>query len=860
MLGPAGHAECALVPKHVRSLDTFSLLRFPLSSRSLPALFPFFLRSLPAPLLASLYSSPSEPRRLNVDNYNARKVIYTYPEVMAPSGMSRPSGGFYFRYETNMATTWTKKDAYEAFWSRDTKYINEVVAHTTANAGAKSGEILANYFDFASDKEEAAEYKSLTAQYLALPKAMQSYDVLSAQRNRLVGELKTRLAAHPKYASTASCQSMAADVLVLRGVQAYDLNAPYWPDTIVLGRFDDNAGYVFGNNQVLGGIDLRQRVRVDEACTTPHAEYPVCVAKDTENTQAYPSSGFYNGVSSSFTAANGAQCDKKAIGYYDVDQTSQSANYVSFQLDNAMKVILAGADGYGALTAGTTERGYLYRTVPQFYCQYVFPRMLHGLAAAAVAPSMDVDAAVNLLSPNMISADAKSYVAKMVGKDGTLKSLQKAVYAACLKPSIAGTTGDAALNADIYDAWAWPTTLDLTKVEQDATIADSWAFAGMTAAVVVPTKKARVISKANTKTISESVPYWATPYCYDDGEQLFSFLMESGPYSFPKTASKCMVDMLEQDAWIDYHNKEFDIVFILYNGNSDIYTKVTVQFRSARGGRVYSYILMNSIKIRDHYSTGFDIFRLLLELVVLAAVLLFTWSAIKHIKNEGFWSYMRHGGVINIVGNVFYIINIALWVWICLANSFWKVDKATYFETFDVARANLPRLINQFDRLMLLNSAYAYTNQISMFINIMRVVGYFGFHSRLAVISKTIAKAGGDLKHFFIVFLVLWFLFAFMGHMTIGKRIQAFHTMTWSLQSVALFAFGEFSGFEPIFAYGRMTGVVFFLSTAVFLSLCLCNVLIAILIEGFIEAKVRGDIVCCSCVCVCVCVCVCEQC
>ena len=151
-----------------------------------------------------------------------------------------------------------------------------------------------------------------------------------------------------------------------------------------------------------------------------------------------------------------------------------------------------------------------------------------------------------------------------------------------------------------------------------------------------------------------------------------------------------------------------------------------------------------------------------------------------------------------------------------------------------------------------MNAAYAYTNQISMFINIMRVVGYFGFHSRLAVISKTIAKAGGDLKHFVIVFLVLWFLFAFMGHMTIGKRIQAFHTMTWSLQSVALFAFGEFSGFEPIFAYGRMTGVVFFLSAAVFLSLCLCNVLIAILIEGFIEAKVRGDMVCStSCVCLC---------
>jgi hypothetical protein len=125
-----------------------------------------------------------------------------------------------------------------------------------------------------------------------------------------------------------------------------------------------------------------------------------------------------------------------------------------------------------------------------------------------------------------------------------------------------------------------------------------------------------------------------------------------------------------------------------------------------------------------------------------------------------------------------------------------------------------------------------------MFINIIRVVGYFTFHSRLAVISKTISHCRQDLVHFFIVFATLVFLFAYQAYVTLGHRLEGFKSLSWSLQSMAMLSIGEFDHAQ-IYQASPIFGSIVFWTGSLLLGLLLMNVLLAILIDGYLAAKVE---------------------
>ena len=58
-----------------------------------------------------------------------------------------------------------------------------------------------------------------------------------------------------------------------------------WPSTPLVGYLDENAGYAFGNNQLMGGLQIIQKRYGTRKCSTEHASYPVCVNKLTEHTE-----------------------------------------------------------------------------------------------------------------------------------------------------------------------------------------------------------------------------------------------------------------------------------------------------------------------------------------------------------------------------------------------------------------------------------------------------------------------------------------------------------------------------------------------------------------------------------------------
>eukprot|EP00947_MAST-08B_sp_MAST-8B-sp1_P002978 g2978.t1 len=185
----------------------------------------------------------------------------------------------------------------------------------------------------------------------------------------------------------------------------------------------------------------------------------------------------------------------------------------------------------------------------------------------------------------------------------------------------------------------------------------------------------------------------------------------------------------------------------------------------------------------------------------------------------GLRKFLAEGGVLEVAGQIFYVVNVGLWINICVKNLDYlhgsgRPEELKVLANFDLARLTIGDTTRSLRRLSDVNKWYAITNQISMFINMFRVIGYFGFQPRLAIVTKTLAKCYYELYHFAIVFVVLLVLFSYMAHITLGAQLESFHTVGWSVQTLAMTSMGEWLEFEPIMRASGWIGVIFYWTEA----------------------------------------------
>jgi hypothetical protein len=156
------------------------------------------------------------------------------------------------------------------------------------------------------------------------------------------------------------------------------------------------------------------------------------------------------------------------------------------------------------------------------------------------------------------------------------------------------------------------------------------------------------------------------PFCYDHIRESFIASADLGHYAFPLNHGICKLELLKKEKWLDYRTKQVMLQVLLYNGNVDIYTRIRVTFDFTLGGRIRKWVSVDSLEIRDMYQSTSDYIRLGFEC---AFVLLLLWNwrnIVDDISAVGGRNYCRRpNNLINIVGQIMYCFNIALWVIIC---------------------------------------------------------------------------------------------------------------------------------------------------------------------------------------------------
>lgn len=145
-------------------------------------------------------------------------------------------------------------EEYLAFWTNDKMYHARFQDPATVAMFASKG------------------YKNLTTQFTALPPAQQSFAYQNLTRHQAVARTKV---AFNKY-SGPYCAGVAKDESMLAGLAMMNLvnGGIFWPNTPIYGIFDNSAGYLFGQNQIVGQLEIWQERRKDITCVNDL--HPTC--------------------------------------------------------------------------------------------------------------------------------------------------------------------------------------------------------------------------------------------------------------------------------------------------------------------------------------------------------------------------------------------------------------------------------------------------------------------------------------------------------------------------------------------------------------------------------------------------------
>eukprot|EP00897_Mesotaenium_endlicherianum_P001391 jgi/Mesen1/127/ME1126805C07566 len=109
----------------------------------------------------------------------------------------------------------------------------------------------------------------------------------------------------------------------------------------------------------------------------------------------------------------------------------------------------------------------------------------------------------------------------------------------------------------------------------------------------------------------------------------------------------------------------------------------------------------------------------------------------------------------------------------------------------------------------------------------LRVLKFLDFQPRMGIITRALAVAAPELYSFFLLLAVIFIIYSLQAHLVFGHSLDTYRSMATSMNT----------NFQLLISNTD----IFYCTFIIFVTFILMNFLIAIIVEGFVEAKGAAD-------------------
>ncbi|CAE8644094.1 unnamed protein product, partial [Polarella glacialis] len=322
----------------------------------------------------------------------------------------------------------------------------------------------------------------------------------------------------------------------------------------------------------------------------------------------------------------------------------------------------------------------------------------------------------------------------------------------------------------------------------------------------------------------------------------------------PTDATQCAdtIKQLETERWLKTDTYRAKVEFITYNADLDCLTMTDIHFMFPSTGKIYKRITQRSITVNAYKKWQvylFDIlfWGLITKIFLAEAKQLFQAMSQKRCMEELYHYWANMWNLVDWVSILLAYTILGMWINQCL------MQRTLEGKLEDVEGAKLScqqsftaecrqMSVELFNDVESLNQFVMRTRLLTGFYPVcilLRLFKAFSQQARLAVVTRTLYAACGDLAHFGIVFISIFFTYVIMGMSFFGRDNSSFSNFGVAVVTVFESIMGG-ANVEEMRVAGHPIAFFYFASFMCIAVLLLLNMLIAIIMDVYAETKHRA--------------------
>ncbi|NXJ87642.1 PK2L2 protein, partial [Corythaixoides concolor] len=326
-----------------------------------------------------------------------------------------------------------------------------------------------------------------------------------------------------------------------------------------------------------------------------------------------------------------------------------------------------------------------------------------------------------------------------------------------------------------------------------------------------------------TSASSLSPWYWGSIGLYSSGGYMFTL-----PKSKQESVEKLM--FLRQNSWFTRGTRVVFIDFSTYNANVNLFCiiRLVVEFPATGGALTSSQIY--SLKLL-RYITYYDYFLAFCEITFCLFIITFIiqeTTKIAKLKKEYFrraWNWLDLlllvVSILAIAFNIYRTVKVSLLMEKLLSDA--HVYPDFYFLAF---------------WQVLYNNMIA----VNIFFAWIKIFKYVSFNKTMTQLSSTLSRCAKDIIGFAIMFFIVFFAYAQLGHLVFGSQVEEFSTFQNCIFTQFRIVLGDFN-FETVEAADRILGPIYFITFVFFVFFVLLNMFLAIINDTYSEVKADFEVI-----------------
>jgi hypothetical protein len=289
------------------------------------------------------------------------------------------------------------------------------------------------------------------------------------------------------------------------------------------------------------------------------------------------------------------------------------------------------------------------------------------------------------------------------------------------------------------------------------------------------------------------------------------------------TACLALIQTLKHQRWLDGGTRAVALDVNIYNPSSDVITAIRITTEFYNNGLILRQGWAFSARIR-HYSTdAVDVLRATLEAIVVMFVLYYWFYELYDIYDSGgcfsfrftLFNTLSHFNLVMIVAAIG-IHLVFSYRFTFVANEHSYVDLYTPLEWWSFKK----NLVGS-----------------TLLFGYLRLFRYLELNARIKVLIYAISQSAEDLVTTFFVLITCIVAFAVCGMLLFGENLQEFSAIGFSMSTLLRAMIGDFECYTELRYFHPGLAPVYYASYVFTVLLVVFNMMIAVIIDGYEEAK-----------------------